>query len=239
MGTTITTMETTTTTIGMVGTMDVPTKNVLDNSRCSENQKVKYDASSFFNKALTWWNTQIQARGREAAIGMTWNDFKALLVEEFCPSNEIERLENEFWNHKMHTSRAGILTDEAISCGTLSKSNEKRKAVEETGQSRGSLCFNCQRPGHFAKDFRAPFKREDPVNAVRMEFEPGICYKCGSREHFRNTCPKLNRAPGQVGNRLTIKGNRNTRNNRNRAIGRAFNVNVKAVEALQDPNVVT
>ncbi|GKG56234.1 hypothetical protein Tco_0577309, partial [Tanacetum coccineum] len=27
--------------------------------------------------------------------------------------------------------RVGILTDEAISCGTLSKSNEKRKAVEE------------------------------------------------------------------------------------------------------------
>ncbi|GJV81116.1 uncharacterized mitochondrial protein-like protein [Tanacetum coccineum] len=26
---------------------------------------------------------------------------EALLVEEFCPSNEMERLENEFWNHKM------------------------------------------------------------------------------------------------------------------------------------------
>ncbi|GJU14543.1 hypothetical protein Tco_1142509 [Tanacetum coccineum] len=34
--------------------------------------------------------------------------------------------------------RAGILTDEAISYGTLSKSNEKRKAVEETGKSGGS-----------------------------------------------------------------------------------------------------
>ncbi|GJY11253.1 putative reverse transcriptase domain-containing protein [Tanacetum coccineum] len=151
---------------------------------------VKYAASSFVNKALTWWNTQIQARGREAAIGMTWNDFKALLVEEFCPSNEMERLENDFWNHKMvganHAAytdrfhelaklvlhlvtpeltrikryvaglapkirgmlkatqpitiqdailRADILTDEAISYGTLSKSNEKRKAVEETGRA--------------------------------------------------------------------------------------------------------
>ncbi|GJR61896.1 putative reverse transcriptase domain-containing protein, partial [Tanacetum coccineum] len=37
--------------------------------------------------------------------------------------------------------RAGILTDEAISCSTLSKSNEKRKAVEETGKSGGSA-FN-------------------------------------------------------------------------------------------------
>ncbi|GKF99035.1 reverse transcriptase domain-containing protein, partial [Tanacetum coccineum] len=76
-------------------------ESVIDNSRCTENQKVRYVASSFVNKALTWWNTQIQERGREAAIGMTWNNFKALLVEEFCPSNEMKSLENEFWNHKM------------------------------------------------------------------------------------------------------------------------------------------
>ncbi|GJX83492.1 reverse transcriptase domain-containing protein, partial [Tanacetum coccineum] len=62
---------------------------------------VRYVASSLVNKALTWWNTQVQARGREAANTMSWNDFKVLLVEEFCPSNEMERLENEFWNYKM------------------------------------------------------------------------------------------------------------------------------------------
>ncbi|GKD27204.1 putative reverse transcriptase domain-containing protein, partial [Tanacetum coccineum] len=28
-------------------------------------------------------------------------DFKALLTTEFCPSNEIEKLEGEFWNHSM------------------------------------------------------------------------------------------------------------------------------------------
>ncbi|GJR30891.1 putative reverse transcriptase domain-containing protein, partial [Tanacetum coccineum] len=76
-----------------------------------------------------------------------------------------------------------------------------------------------------------------PINAVRGEHESGTCYECGSREHFQNTCPKLNRAPGQVGNCLTIKGNWNTRNNGNQAKGRAFNVN--AVGALQDPNIVT
>ncbi|GJU42587.1 hypothetical protein Tco_1195544 [Tanacetum coccineum] len=54
---------------------------MIENSRCAENQKVKYAASLFINKALTWWNTQVQARGREAAIGMTWVEFKALLVE--------------------------------------------------------------------------------------------------------------------------------------------------------------
>ncbi|GKB67440.1 hypothetical protein Tco_0928852 [Tanacetum coccineum] len=77
-------------------------ENVIGNSGCAENQKVKYVASSFVNKALTWWNNQVQARGRKAAIGMSWTDFKSLLVEELCPSNEMEKLyakfsKCEFW----------------------------------------------------------------------------------------------------------------------------------------------
>ncbi|GJU90487.1 hypothetical protein Tco_1302910 [Tanacetum coccineum] len=240
-------MEITTTTMGMVGTIGVPTRDF-----------------------------------RHAAL-RSMAKRKALLVEELCPSNGIEKLETEFWNHKMvganHAGytdrfhelaklvphlvtlessrikryvaglapkirgmlkatqpttiqdailRAGILTDEAIRCGILSKSNEKRKAVEETSNFRASwgdkkkakmgagfvatappknefvnqylkctkcytyhpedgvcrLCFNYQRPGHFAKDCRAPFKRSTPVNAVRMDHNQKACYECGSPDHL-------------------------------------------------------
>ncbi|GKA18571.1 hypothetical protein Tco_0698486 [Tanacetum coccineum] len=34
-------------------------ENMIDNSGCTENQKVRYAASSLVNKALTWWNTQV------------------------------------------------------------------------------------------------------------------------------------------------------------------------------------
>ncbi|GKE61146.1 putative reverse transcriptase domain-containing protein [Tanacetum coccineum] len=240
-------MEIITTTMGMVGIMGVPTRD--------------------FRHAALRSMAEREARGREAAIGMTWNDFNAQLVEEFCPSNEMERLKNEFWNHKMVGANHAAYTDRfhelaklvphpvtpesacikryvaglALEIRGMLKSNKKRKAVEETGKSGRSwrdkikvkiragfeatappknefvnqypkrtkfytyhpedrvcrLCFNCQRPGQFGKDFRAPFKRATHVNAVRMEFEPRTCYEYGSREHFRNTCPKLNRAPGQ------------------------------------------
>ncbi|GKE67418.1 putative reverse transcriptase domain-containing protein, partial [Tanacetum coccineum] len=263
---------------------------------------VKYAASSFANKALTWWNTQVQARGREGAIGMSRTYFKALLVEELCPSNEMEKLESDFWNHKMmganhvgytyrfhelaklvphlvtpessRIKRAEILTNEAVSCGTLTKGNEKRKGVEESSKKGGGinddkrakvskgfvaatpyrnrytgphpkcakcwtyhpeggpcqLCFNCQKPGHFARNCRVPIKQVAPINAVRGDHELGTCYECGSHEHYQNNCPKFTRAPGQMGNRLTIEGNQNIRNNRNQVKGRAFNVN--AVDAL-------
>nr|GEW77108.1 hypothetical protein [Tanacetum cinerariifolium] len=117
---------------------------------------------------------------------------------------------------------AEILTDEAVRYGTLTRSSEKRREVEETS--------------HFTRDYRAPIKQAKLISAVRIRNNQRVCYECGSSEHLRNTCPKLNRSPGQARNRLALEGNRNTRNNGNQARGRAFNVN--AVDALQDPNVV-
>ncbi|GKB30202.1 putative reverse transcriptase domain-containing protein, partial [Tanacetum coccineum] len=177
--------------------------------------------------------------------------------------------------------RARILTDEAVSCGTLTKGNEKRKGVEESSKqgsgrnddkrakvSKGFVaatshrneytgphpkcakcwtyhpegrpfivCFNYQKLGHYARNCHMPIKQVAPINVVRGRYEPGTCYECGSHEHYRSTYPKLNLVPGQVGNHMTIKGNRSTRNNGNQVKGRAFNVN--AVGALQDPNVMT
>nr|GEV86541.1 zinc finger, CCHC-type, retrotransposon Gag domain protein [Tanacetum cinerariifolium] len=246
-------------------------ENVNDNSGCAENQKVKYDASLFVNKALPWWNTQVQARGRAAAIGMSWTDFKALLVEEFCPSNEMEKLESEFWNHKMvganhvgYTDRfhelaklvphlvtpessriksailkVGILTDEAVSCGTLTKGNEKRNGVKETSKQEGRRNDDkrAKKPGHIARHCETSIKQVAPINAVRGNHELGMCYEYGSRKNYQNNCPKLTRAPGQMGNCLTIKENQNTKNNENQFKGRDFNVN--AVGTLQDPNIIT
>nr|GEV76422.1 hypothetical protein [Tanacetum cinerariifolium] len=123
--------------------------------------------------------------------------------------------------------RAGILTDKAVSCGTLTKGNEKRKRVEETSKPGRSwkdnkkekvrtcfmatdpprnefvgpypkcakccsyhpknrpcrLCYNCQKPGQFAKDCRAPF----------------------NLDHLHNTCAKMHQAPGQTRNLLALE----------------------------------
>ncbi|GJV88116.1 peptidyl-prolyl cis-trans isomerase CYP22 [Tanacetum coccineum] len=76
-------------------------ESVHDMSGCRDSQRVKYSAGLFVGKALTWWNSKIRTRGREAAVGMSWEDFKTLTREEFYPSNELQKLEIELWNHAM------------------------------------------------------------------------------------------------------------------------------------------
>ncbi|GJX02485.1 reverse transcriptase domain-containing protein [Tanacetum coccineum] len=74
---------------------------VQDMSGCSIDQKVKYTAGSFVGKALTWWNSQIRTLSREVAVSMSWNDFKFMMIEEFYPCHEMQKLETELWNHAM------------------------------------------------------------------------------------------------------------------------------------------
>ncbi|GJX38205.1 putative reverse transcriptase domain-containing protein [Tanacetum coccineum] len=86
-------------------------ENVQDMSGCSIDQKVKYTAGSFVGKALTWWNSQIRTLSREVAVSMSWNDFKFMMIEEFCPSHEMQKLETELWNHAMVGAGHAAYTD--------------------------------------------------------------------------------------------------------------------------------
>ncbi|GKD68903.1 putative reverse transcriptase domain-containing protein [Tanacetum coccineum] len=76
-------------------------ESVQDMSGCSIYQKVKYTAGSFVGKALTWWNSQIRTLSREVSVSMSWNDFKFMMIEEFCPSHKMQKLEIELWKHAM------------------------------------------------------------------------------------------------------------------------------------------
>ncbi|GKB36865.1 putative reverse transcriptase domain-containing protein [Tanacetum coccineum] len=86
-------------------------ESVQDMSGCSIDQKVKYTAGSFVGKALTWWNSQIRTLSQEVAVSMSWNDFKFMMIEEFCPSHEMQKLETELWNHVMVGAGHAAYTD--------------------------------------------------------------------------------------------------------------------------------
>ncbi|GJR37710.1 putative reverse transcriptase domain-containing protein [Tanacetum coccineum] len=271
---------------------------VHDMTGYSIDQKVKYTAGSFVGKALTWWNSQICTLSQEVVVSMSWNDFKFMMIQEFCPSHEMQKLESELWNHAMveaghaaYTDRfhelarlvphlvtpesrmieryvyglapqirrmvaatepktiqkavqiSGALTDEAVRNGSIKKV-EKRGNVGEPSKDRSGrddnkrtrtgnvfattvnpigrenmgtwpkcttcnsyhapggpcrTCFNCNRPGHLAKDCRGVPRNVNPVNARNPTVR--ACYECGSTDHVRPACPRLNRARGPEENR--------------------------------------
>ncbi|GJR18024.1 putative reverse transcriptase domain-containing protein [Tanacetum coccineum] len=119
---------------------------VQDMSGCRDSQKVKYTAGSFVGKALTWWSSQIHIRSREAAVGMSWEDFKTLTREEFCPSNEMQKLETELWNHAMVGAGHAAYTDRFHELARLvphlvtpeGKRIERNGSIKKNPEKRGN-----------------------------------------------------------------------------------------------------
>ncbi|GKE99055.1 reverse transcriptase domain-containing protein, partial [Tanacetum coccineum] len=225
-------------------------ESVHDMSRCRDSQRVKYSAGLFVGKALTWWNSKIRTRGREAAVGMSWEDFKTLTREEFYPSNEFQKLENELWNHAMveaghavYTDRfhklarlvphlvtpkskksAGTLTNEALSNGSIKKNHEKRGSVGEPSKDRNEKKDN---------------KRTKTGNAFAMTANP---VKGSYTGHFASDCRMSPRNVNPINARNPVartcfECGQGRGNQGNQARGRAFMMG--AEEARQDPNIVT
>nr|GFB05263.1 hypothetical protein [Tanacetum cinerariifolium] len=74
------------------------TEMVFNVSKCTEANKVMFAAATFQDRALTWWNSQVATSGIEVVIRKTWAEMKVMMTEEFCPPEEIQRMENELWN---------------------------------------------------------------------------------------------------------------------------------------------
>ncbi|GJR86145.1 hypothetical protein Tco_0210156 [Tanacetum coccineum] len=64
----------------------------LSITKCAEGNKVEYTACLLQGRALTWWNTQVQTWGREVANGLSWENFKKLLTEEYCRNDQLARM---------------------------------------------------------------------------------------------------------------------------------------------------
>ncbi|GKF38434.1 hypothetical protein Tco_0118495 [Tanacetum coccineum] len=135
--------------------------------------------------------------------------------------------------------KARMLTAQAIRIGSLRKNVEKRGnggKPSRDGNVRddhkrswtGSAFASTTKPGSEPNDARNP-------TAAR-----GTCFEYGGIDHYKASCPRLNRAPGQGGicpnQAMAIEGGKGYRKNGDPERGKDFVMG--AEEALHDPNII-
>ncbi|MFS7904462.1 putative transcription factor interactor and regulator CCHC(Zn) family [Helianthus anomalus] len=67
------------------------------NSDCPDELKTRSATGVFQARALEWWSNERNIRSNELAYALTWEETKALMMDEFCPPHEQRKLEEEFW----------------------------------------------------------------------------------------------------------------------------------------------
>ncbi|KAI3725446.1 hypothetical protein L1987_65234 [Smallanthus sonchifolius] len=73
-------------------------ENTFLNSDCPDNLRVRHATSVLQKQALTWRNGEKRNRGVDVAMALPWDEVKRLMTLEFCPRNEVKKLEAEFWD---------------------------------------------------------------------------------------------------------------------------------------------
>nr|GEY33528.1 hypothetical protein [Tanacetum cinerariifolium] len=247
-------------------------KFVHDMSGCSIDQKVKYIVGSFMGKALTWWNSQIHTLSQEVAVSISWNDFKFMMIQEFCPSHEMQKLvphlvtpESQIIERYAYglapqirgmvaamepktiqkvVQISGTLSDEAVRNGSIKKIDKRGNVGEPSKDKNGRDDNKRTRTGNVVAstanlDCRGVSRNVNLVNARNPTVR--ACFECGSTDHVRSACPRLNKVQGPEENRpnqvVANNGGQGRGNQENQARGREFMLGVE--EARRDPNIVT
>ncbi|GKF85869.1 hypothetical protein Tco_0253696, partial [Tanacetum coccineum] len=73
-------------------------ETVFHISNCPDKYQVKYASCTLLNSALTWWNLHKRTIRVDVASAISWRELIKLMIEVYCPRNEILKMEIELWN---------------------------------------------------------------------------------------------------------------------------------------------
>ena len=95
------------------------TNSVFEICSCPEGSKVMFAACTFSNRDLIWWNNHVKSLTLSVANSIGWENLKELMLEEYCPRGEVQKLEQELWELKMVGSDIVTYTDRFCDLGAL------------------------------------------------------------------------------------------------------------------------
>ncbi|GJT78938.1 hypothetical protein Tco_1045663 [Tanacetum coccineum] len=92
------------------------------------------------------WKPEIRTLSREVAISMSWNDFKFMMIQEFCPCHEMQKLEFKLWN-KLWSGLAMLLLIVTMSLASLVP-HLVTPRVDELEKPTVRACYECGSTDH-------------------------------------------------------------------------------------------
>ncbi|KAI3740280.1 hypothetical protein L2E82_30706 [Cichorium intybus] len=72
------------------------TEQVMEVSKCLKGDKVYYASRLLKDDTLVWWNTLYEGLGKDVVYKWPWTEFFSRLKNKFCPTRDIEKLEEDF-----------------------------------------------------------------------------------------------------------------------------------------------
>nr|GEW04752.1 putative reverse transcriptase domain-containing protein [Tanacetum cinerariifolium] len=187
-------------------------KNMQDMSGCSVEQKVKYISGSFVEEfcpshemqmlEFELWN-HAMVGATHAAYTDRFRELARLVSHLVTPkSRMIERgnVGEPGKNKSGRDDNKRTRTGNAFAANPVGRENTgvwpKCTTCNSYHAPEGPCrtCFNCNRLGHLAKDSKSVPSNVNHVNARNPTVK--ACYECGSTDHVRPACPRLNRAHG-------------------------------------------
>nr|GEV04610.1 hypothetical protein [Tanacetum cinerariifolium] len=73
-------------------------ESVFRISNYADENKVKSTTCILQGRALTWCNGYFHSVGIDAAYLTPWTKLKEIMITEYCPRNEVQKMEQELWN---------------------------------------------------------------------------------------------------------------------------------------------
>ncbi|GKA97784.1 putative reverse transcriptase domain-containing protein [Tanacetum coccineum] len=201
-------------------------ESVFGISECAERSKVKFVSATLHGRALTWWNSQVATLGLNVVNGKSLTDMRKMMMEEFCPDEEVQRLEKELRSLKLRDTNIVAYTQRFNELALLcpeAVSTEKKK-VElyikglpdnikgETTSSRPTVFNEAVRMAHTLMEQKLLAKAERIAEGNKRkaltttqnagENQTGVaskCNRCGLC-HFDQCPPKCNNC-GKIGHK--------------------------------------
>lgn len=60
-----------------------------------EDCKVKFTTCSLVDASMSWWTSYMKTIDINVANAMDWSELKQLMIEEYCPHEEMQKLDQE------------------------------------------------------------------------------------------------------------------------------------------------